>query len=1078
MVINDRNRVLELPSDDEDDDEDGGKKIEFKRSRVRHAFIDYTGSHGVGISTSSGRFIKSVARGKFRSAQGKLIKSRGNEPRLNTVVDAHLGTRLIGEHLDAIDFKWIHLITKGKFTSLRQWIQSGTLTDKSEELDDLIVSLNNEMRRMLDTSKSYSCALGLDCVIPYQSLRDYNKINNLIDSIRMAPRFCDASIGECLPDFHLALVNTIHCTDAVTSNPWDHLLSKLVPRAGMSRELVKILVGYMFRPHSNRAVFREQIDEIMLCGLLGNYKHVPPIFRASPSLRRVLYALFRPNQVPGICKEADCPYPSLEWDSPAASECIRDRLYRLFLDQPLDRLIILILREYLIQIIDTDPVLYVHWSLDMDYEWFRQTTIDGMNEVRKYLSQHLLVKGGIITFAEIYLAPFVKAKPVKKRGESKCAVEAEGSSNSLRLWQRELHDIITEAYNKTKSGSYRRVAIGPLRNLKKVKGKLSTTIAWVARQTHFKKVYLRDPAETNEKTSITRRVSRMKKHSINNKSGGEQKSSVPKKRGRPPGSKSNKNNSNVSILRNLNEADDDGSSDSDQEGDIGDDEEEEDGNGVVDDDNELPVTSKDDDNNKDIEMKINAINTGGDHLRAALVQQEKEDYQHALDMEEEKLLRNELGAIKSEYVLSREEGPLHPDAVPLTRDRITFAHDKYLRHHIHSLPLTMGESQVFGIVCQLVEDCGGSPSGIEVMRDLDRQHKMGDVTREKWEQKLDLLMRKVYPYTYNLFQAASGIWSHDGRVQIYDLPPFEKIHQMRAMAHRYGIPLADYAPGSLAMPLFMPKMICNFYWCMVCHRIYTIGYDTRRSKKRCFTHGMQECKVNMHTWDMKCKKPITIGSQSCKDQPLACVDMMGKIIKLGKHMYTVCAQPNCGMLFKMNTSTTTKNKYGYQCAKCTRAARASYHRIANHVIRIAQNYIRPSGILPGESLQAEYIPPPLLCCLCEAPTQLKRPIYIFGLNLVVCHNTRKHSVVRKITHGVYEHMGTVVATQLKEMGLPTVIDESIPVGSPGAFNDDACFKLILEYHRKTQEQYKRNKLIRSKKNSAAFKRNMAARKQR
>jgi chaperonin cofactor prefoldin len=1017
LIQNNVDTPLTLPpkeekKDDGDDNDDNVHEIKSSKARDLNPFMEVLTFQGVGFSISCNKLIKNIAKKDKRRLQGDRIKSSNcYSHSIYTNINQQQRINTMRSYLDSIRFAWIKTITG--HTSMLDVIQSGTLNEQSTYLEELLTNLQTEMRSPEHPRPlSYACGLANDCCEPYLRLKERleheAKVGTYVaddndespTSVKaIEPRNIDAVLGEFLPDFHLAILESVHCMDALTDSQWHHILSKLWPLAGMVRDLYSILIGYMFgaagqASNSTREIFKEQINKIYQCGLLGNYPGTANNGRAYGKFRGVANAIFQPLTVPGpINVTAGCDVKSnhRDWDKQ-----VRGRLYRTFFDAPQSMLPVLLLREYTIWVIEGSPTVKKHISMDFNYEDFKQKTLSGMNKIRRYLSEHIFVDVG---YKEIM--------------DTKFGPEKKLNMDTLPKWQRDFHRIIIGAYRETKDNSYRKVAPSQLEKFREFKGSLPPTILWVKNVTDAtnegSKYYLRDEPDTSERCSITRRKNRIKKRtppSATTTEAEEKKTTTEGKLPPPP---------RITMKR-----------------------------------------AKRDDTSDEVDKDIN------EHL-AATVKQLAAERKHAelekvkleADLEEERTMKMELGEDNDSMVVSRAVGATLPDAIPLTRERITMEHDQRIRHYMNRLPLTVMEDVAFYYAMEVIRSCGkSSDSALNHIEILATSSNQGKDTRVAWAHELnDLRMRE--PYTYNLLQACTTVLYGTGRIEMYDLPSYVMQHQIRAISHRYQIPLPTNHGTELSK--FIYKDILCIFWCSVCHTIHSIGQGIRRSNKRAYTQGMQDARYDARTKQFYCKNDRVIGSSACRNQPLLCEVIVGKIFILQGEMHTFCAQPNCGMLFKMDRYTSTFTKYGPQCLPCALIAWASFHRVPQFVIRILQCWIRPSGLLPGDDLKAEMIQPPLPCCICGRSVRIDKCVTVFGKKVVVCHNP-KHPVVRKIGNGFFtEHMGHYVREKLIERGLPTFIDENAPEGSPNYLDDSIVASLVIKFYIEAKQRIRESR---------------------
>jgi hypothetical protein len=166
--------------------------------------------------------------------------------------------------------------------------------------------------------------------------------------------------------------------------------------------------------------------------------------------------------------------------------------------------------------------------------------------------------------------------------------------------------------------------------------------------------------------------------------------------------------------------------------------------------------------------------------------------------------------------------------------------------------------------------------------------------------------------------------------------------------------------------------------------VYTVGQGISKSVKHQYTHGLQEADVVAETGAIYCHNGKQDGSDACVAQELSAVRMDGAIVRLDNDMYTICAQPTCGSVFKIDACNTSSDQYGPRCAACTLDANAATFPIPMFVSRILQNRLRPTGLPARNPAELDAITEARVCAMCEKPLKLNRHIYLFGHDTYMC----------------------------------------------------------------------------------------------
>lgn len=193
---------------------------------------------------------------------------------------------------------------------------------------------------------------------------------------------------DALVDYQSIVHAVMFRTDTFTSNARYHVVCKLFPRAGMPRRFAPILCDYM---NADPGMKRE-ITEIILCSLLGNYTHCTKDSRADAPMRQTLYGIFMP----------------LTFYHAAVGMNLTDHIVKLVHGGVAPLLSLFAMREYLVFLIDDDPVLRSHAVVLFEYEAFRVIVLKAMADVRVYIRENMR-DGGTMTEATIEMNVHIDA---------------------------------------------------------------------------------------------------------------------------------------------------------------------------------------------------------------------------------------------------------------------------------------------------------------------------------------------------------------------------------------------------------------------------------------------------------------------------------------------------------------------------------------------------------------------------------------------------------------------------------------------------------------------------------------------
>jgi len=322
------------------------------------------------------------------------------------------------------------------------------------QLDDIITNHD------LDADTHYCAALAMDTLLPrWMALTnefEYRLSHNV------QPIF-----ESSLPDYLYCIHDVMFSPEPVVATNRHHIICKVFPRAGMSRRFIEIV-------HKQRATdgeLRMDLTHIMMCGLLGNYKHCANATRADLNMRMRLYGALYPRLHGGATRS---PHPKCD-----------AYLRELLALKKLQRLPLFILREYVVSLIDGSEVTRKHANNLFAYEAFRAEVLDVMGKVRVYLRENLTHETG--TLSESHLGSLAAA---------------DACTNTLKT-------LLATAYSKVVKNAYRKPRRYPLAQLRSAKGERPPTLAWAHRL--GVRYWFCSIVSSDEKCSATRAVSRRKK---------------------------------------------------------------------------------------------------------------------------------------------------------------------------------------------------------------------------------------------------------------------------------------------------------------------------------------------------------------------------------------------------------------------------------------------------------------------------------------------------------------------------------------------------------------------------------------
>lgn len=153
----------------------------------------------------------------------------------------------------------------------------------------------------------------------------------------------------------LQAINTV-------KDPVTKLLNKAVNQRCMIRKFGKVALD-VFKT-SDEAVVTLRL--LLLTSLLGNYEHARPSSRPDPGVRAWLYKTFE-GFLPDV------------WQT-----SFHLRLYTVA-----PHLMLFVLREYLVYALDDDPALKAHYNTFANFDRFKTTVVQCMDEVRVWFARNI-----------------------------------------------------------------------------------------------------------------------------------------------------------------------------------------------------------------------------------------------------------------------------------------------------------------------------------------------------------------------------------------------------------------------------------------------------------------------------------------------------------------------------------------------------------------------------------------------------------------------------------------------------------------------------------------------------------------
>lgn len=296
-------------------------------------------------------------------------------------------------------------------------------------------------------------------------------------------------------------------------------------------------------------------------------------------------------------------------------------------------------------------------------------------------------------------------------------------------------------------------------------------------------------------------------------------------------------------------------------------------------------------------------------------------------------------------VYAVDHGPKDPNGYGLRIDTIRFLCDWMQQMdpnthslvddiwpHLHDLNIPSQAVSLMTRVCKLSDD------GLMGKRDLTKALKSFSV---HFKQSM---------YT---MQCITCLWKDRRLPESYPLPAHIFEAQCAAIRSRFHL------PGDAPLPLHR----VTIDYCKVCDRIYSLkrppaemgtaaervehaldmqrrmkakeipGEERARQSSFCESFGMngvQHCVVSGRCY---CSVNNQNGFMRCCEQPLTALPALGQIVQLtaGK-FYTLCPQPECGILMEIDSMQQASTPFDMCCSLCTKKRDAS--EILDQLLRV------------------------------------------------------------------------------------------------------------------------------------------------
>ena len=192
--------------------------------------------------------------------------------------------------------------------------------------------------------------------------------------VRLDPaRLEDVACPLNIPDLHPLFLRVVVSRGVSTAGmPMAHIFWKILPCGSAARTTNNIIKDYA----SASPFLMSTVNKMMICSLVGNYEHSQT--RLSINAREHVYTWFT---------------------SPATDQGFAGYVGRQQLLDDCPKVYVFALRDYLIHLLEDNPVLRRHFDVRYDYAVFKTITQEGIEWMREYIEKNIALPMGTMVNA-------------------------------------------------------------------------------------------------------------------------------------------------------------------------------------------------------------------------------------------------------------------------------------------------------------------------------------------------------------------------------------------------------------------------------------------------------------------------------------------------------------------------------------------------------------------------------------------------------------------------------------------------------------------------------------------------------
>lgn len=258
-------------------------------------------------------------------------------------------------------------------------------------------------------------------------------------------------------------------------------------------------------------------------------------------------------------------------------------------------------------------------------------------------------------------------------------------------------------------------------------------------------------------------------------------------------------------------------------------------------------------------------------------------------------------------------------------------------------------------------------------------------------------------YAYVLVQAFVSMLKSISSTAVHKLPLNYREQQMSALnelAVRQMHCFEQLAPD-LSGALCVPEETVDLWFCSVCNTIYSLLDDPNSPYKHQYRLGLREAVFDFETGEAYCYRNASNMHMHCQAQPLCRLPVLERLVQFKKMHLMLC--PSCGVMMVLNTEQCCLIAgKGYVCSACTKQWRGA-------VLMNTSGQHEPSEQRTGGSHQT-LLQQATECYLCNVKTTI---LWYYGPNTFLCRRHHKASLARFLV----QQATTDVAQETKWDGL-------------------------------------------------------------